>query len=158
MESLQPLLDNFLKDHPDMREEVASIFGYATGKLFGGDGDVGSATAWSGTKFNWLNHEQNDAYQEELDKATTAEEKEAIIKKYREIDNRQNDEWLKEQDSDIYYNPWGTYGESPNIYMVTAKRDALPSNKGPSMSQILISLGENTASEFLNDPMGKSIS
>ena len=158
MESLQPLLDNFLKDHPDMREEVASIFGYATGKLFGGDGDVGSATAWSGTKFNWLNHEQNDAYQEELDKATTAEEKEAIIKKYREIDNRQNDEWLKEQDSDIYYNPWGTYGEAPNIYMVTAKRDALPSNKGPSMSQILISLGENTASEFLNDPMGKSIS
>ena len=50
MESLQPLLDNFLKDHSNMREEVASIFGYATGKLFGGDGDVGAATAWSGVE------------------------------------------------------------------------------------------------------------
>lgn len=39
MESLQPLLDNFLKDHPDMREEVASLIGYATGKLLGGDGE-----------------------------------------------------------------------------------------------------------------------
>ena len=60
MESLQPLLDNFLKDHPDMREEVSSIFGYCAGKLFGGDGDVGAAAAWSGTKFNWLSHVQKE--------------------------------------------------------------------------------------------------
>lgn len=39
MESLQPLLDNFLKDHPDMREEVASLIGYTIGKLLGGDGE-----------------------------------------------------------------------------------------------------------------------
>lgn len=39
MESLQPLLDNFLKDHPEMREEVASLIGYTTGKLLGGDGE-----------------------------------------------------------------------------------------------------------------------
>lgn len=69
MESLQPLLDNFLKDHPDMREEVASIFGYATGKLFGGDGDVGSATAWSGTKFNWINHKDAEDYDEKIKQA-----------------------------------------------------------------------------------------
>lgn len=69
MESLQPLLDNFLKDHPDMREEVASIFGYATGKLFGGDGDVGSATAWSGTKFNWINHKDAENYAPKIKQA-----------------------------------------------------------------------------------------
>ncbi len=55
MESLQPLLDNFLKDHPDMREEVASLIGYTTGKLLGGDEETGSTVAWNGTKFNWLN-------------------------------------------------------------------------------------------------------
>ena len=66
MESLQPLLDNFLKNHPDMREEVSSIFGYCAGKLFGGDGDVGAATAWNGTKFNWLTHDQMDEYAEEM--------------------------------------------------------------------------------------------
>ena len=69
MESLQPLLDNFLKDHPNMREEVASIFGYATGKLFGGDGDVGSATAWSGTKFNWINHKDAENYDKKIKQA-----------------------------------------------------------------------------------------
>ena len=69
MESLQPLLDNFLKDYPDMREEVASIFGYATGKLFGGDSDVGSATAWSGTKFNWINHKDAEDYDEKIKQA-----------------------------------------------------------------------------------------
>lgn len=39
MESLQPLLHNFLKDHPEMREEVAGLIGYTTGKLLGGDGE-----------------------------------------------------------------------------------------------------------------------
>lgn len=111
MESLQPLLDNFLKDHPDMREEVASIFGYATGKLFGGDGDVGSATAWSGTKFNWLTHEQTDKYRKEMDAATTPEERAAIRAKYEEINNRQNDEWLNAQGAGDYWDPfYGTIG------------------------------------------------
>ena len=62
MEGLQPMLDTFLKDHPEMREEVARLIGYATGKLLGGDGETGSAVAWNGTKFNWLSHEQNEAY------------------------------------------------------------------------------------------------
>lgn len=111
MESLQPLLDNFLKDYPDMREEVASIFGYATGKLFGGDGNVGAATAWSGTKFNWLTHEQTDKYREEMDAATTPEERAAISAKYEEINNRQNDEWLNAQGAGDYWDPfYGTIG------------------------------------------------
>lgn len=157
MEGLQPILDTFLKDHQEMREDVSSLIGYTTGKLLGGDGETGSAVAWNGTKFNWLSHEQYNEYLKEWDAAKTQKGKKAIEEKYREIDNRQNDEWLKGQDSDIYYNPWGTYGEAPYIYMVTAKRNALPSNKGPSMSQILISLGENTASEFLNDPWERAL-
>lgn len=111
MESLQPLLDNFLKDHPDMREEVSSIFGYATGKLFGGDGDIGAAAAWSGTKFNWLTHEQTDKYRKEMDAATTPEERAAIRAKYEEINNRQNDEWLNAQGAGDYWDPfYGTIG------------------------------------------------
>lgn len=111
MESLQPLLDNFLKDYPDMREEVASIFGYCAGKLFGGDGNVGAATAWSGTKFNWLTHEQTDKYRKEMDAATTPEERAAIRAKYEEINNRQNDEWLNAQGAGDYWDPfYGTIG------------------------------------------------
>ena len=72
MESLQPLLDNFLKNHPDMREEVSSIFGYCAGKLFGGDGDVGAATAWSGTKFNWINHKDAQDYADKIKQAENA--------------------------------------------------------------------------------------
>ena len=113
MESLQPLLDNFLKDHPDMREEVASIFGYATGKLFGGDGDVGAATAWNGTKFNWLTHEQLKEYEDELAKAKTPEEKAAIRDKYKELDRKQNDAWLEQQKQDVYDNIFGNYGNLP---------------------------------------------
>lgn len=48
VESLQPVLDKFMKNHPDMREETTAILGYATGKLFGGDRDSGAA-AWSST-------------------------------------------------------------------------------------------------------------
>ena len=111
IESLQPLLDNFLKNHPDMREEVSSIFGYATGKLFGGDGDIGAAAAWSGTKFNWLTHEQTDKYRKEMDAATTPEERAAIRAKYEEINNRQNDEWLNAQGAGDYWDPfYGTIG------------------------------------------------
>lgn len=97
MESLQPLLDNFLKDYPDMREEVSSIFGYATGKLFGGDGDVGAATAWSGTKFNWLTHDQMDEYVKEMKTAKTEKEEAAVREKWLHINALQGDNWLDVQ-------------------------------------------------------------
>ena len=69
IEGLQPMLDTFLKDHPEMREEVASLIGYTTGKLLGGDGETGSAVAWNGTKFNWLSHEQMQEYRSKLKEA-----------------------------------------------------------------------------------------
>ena len=97
MESLQPLLDNFLKNHPDMREEVSSIFGYCAGKLFGGDGDVGAATAWNGTKFNWLTHDQMDEYAEEMKQAKTEKEQETVIEKWLHINALQEDDWLAVQ-------------------------------------------------------------
>lgn len=97
MESLQPLLDNFLKDHPDMREEVSSIFGYCAGKLFGGDGDVGAATAWNGTKFNWLTHDQMDEYAEEMKQTKTEKEQETVIEKWLHINALQGDNWLNAQ-------------------------------------------------------------
>ncbi len=122
MESLQPVLDNFLKDHPDMREEVSSIFGYATGKLFGGDGDMGTATAWNGTKFNWLTHDQMYEYRKELDAAKTPGEKAAVREKYKEINNEQNDKWLNAQGAGDYLDPfYGTIGKLSKIdYSLTA--------------------------------------
>lgn len=159
MESLQPLLDNFLKDHPDMREEVASIFGYATGKLFGGDGDVGSATAWSGTKFNWLNHEQNDAYREELAKATTAEEKEAIIKKYREINDQQDDEWEIYQPADDYIDPF--YGDIGKISVNGQKSmndsEASWSDRALSFSTNFLGTRLNTIGDYIANEYDKTL-
>ena len=110
IESLQPLLDNFLKDHPDMREEVSSIFGYCAGKLLGGDGETGSAVAWNGTKFNWLNHEQMAEYAKEWDAATTEEEKKQVKAKWLEINDEQEDNWLKEQGVGDYWDLRGIKG------------------------------------------------
>ena len=159
MESLQPLLDNFLKDHPDMREEVSSIFGYATGKLFGGDGDVGSATAWSGTKFNWLNHEQNDAYREELAKATTAEEREAIIKKYREINDQQDDEWKIYQPADDYIDPF--YGDIGKILVKGQKSindsEASWSDRALSFSTNFLGTRLNTIGDYIANEYDKTL-
>ncbi|WP_390153337.1 hypothetical protein [Dialister sp. i34-0019-2H8] len=119
MESLQPLLDNFLKDHPDMREEVSSIFGYCAGKLLGGDGENGSAVAWNGTKFNWLNHEQMAEYAKEWDAATTEEEKKQVKAKWLEINDEQEDNWLKEQGVGDYWDLRGIKGlyvvENPDV-------------------------------------------
>ena len=110
MEGLQPMLDTFLKDHPDMREEVSSIFGYCAGKLLGGDGETGSAVAWNGTRFNWLNHEQMAEYAKEWDAATTEEEKEQVKAKWLEINDEQEDNWLKEQGVGDYWDLRGIKG------------------------------------------------
>lgn len=103
MEGLQPMLDTFLKDHPEMREEVASLIGYTTGKLLGGDGETGSAVAWNGTKFNWLNHEQMDEYCKEMKKAKTEDEQKQILEKWRKINNEQEDTWLNAQGTGSYW-------------------------------------------------------
>ena len=95
MERLQPLLDQFLKDHPDMREEVAAVIGYAAGQLVGEEGKVGAAAAWSGTRFNWLSHEQVEEYRAAREKAKTPAEKAAVDAEYEALDRKQDEQWLK---------------------------------------------------------------
>lgn len=102
MERLQPLLDQFLKDHPDMREEVAAVIGYAAGQLVGEDGKVGAAAAWSGTRFNWLSHEQVEEYRAAREKAKTPAEKAAVDAEYEALDRKQDEQWLKQQESGVY--------------------------------------------------------
>lgn len=120
MEGLQPMLDTFLKDHPDMREEVSSIFGYCAGKLFGGDGDVGAATAWNGTKFNWLTHDQMDEYAEEMKQAKTEKEQETVIEKWLHINALQEDDWLAAQGNGSFTDLSGKKGVLVRDSPVTA--------------------------------------
>ena len=120
MEGLQPILDTFLKDHPDMREEVSRIFGYCAGKLFGGDGDVGAATAWNGTKFNWLTHDQMDEYAEEMKQAKTEKEQETIIEKWLHINALQEDDWLAVQGNGSFTDLSGKKGVLVRDSPVTA--------------------------------------
>ena len=100
VESLQPVLDKFMKDHPDMREEATAILGYATGKLFGGDGDSGAATAWNSTKFNWLSHEQIEHRNNMIKEAKERGDEKAvksIIDYYDQLD-REQDEFIVSSD------------------------------------------------------------
>ena len=120
MEGLQPMLDTFLKDHPDMREEVSSIFGYCAGKLFGGDGDAGAATAWNGTKFNWLTHDQMDEYAEEMKQAKTEKEQETVIEKWLHINALQEDDWLAVQGTGSFTDLSGKKGVLVRDSPVTA--------------------------------------
>lgn len=120
MEGLQPMLDTFLKDHPDMQEEVSSIFGYCAGKLFGGDGDVGAATAWNGTKFNWLTHDQMDEYAEEMKQAKTEKEQETVIEKWLHINALQEDDWLAVQGNGSFTDLSGKKGVLVRDSPVTA--------------------------------------
>ena len=101
MESLQPILDEFIKDNPDMREWAAAMIGGAIGKLTG-DTNAGEAGAWSSTKFNWLTHEQYDEYVRERTTAVTQEEIDKIEEKWLQIDDEQGDIWLKKQGEGEY--------------------------------------------------------
>ena len=159
MESLQPLLDKFLKDHPDMREEVSSIFGYCAGKLFGGDGDVGAAAAWSGTKFNWLTHDQMDEYKEELDAAKTSEERSAVSAKYEDINNKQNDKWLNAQGVGDYWDPfYGTIGRLSTIdYSSDSVSSASWSDRALSFSTNYIGTRLNTIGDYIANEYDKTL-
>lgn len=75
MESLQPVLEQFVKNHPDMREEAAVLIGGAVGKL-AGDTNAGEVAAWNSTKFNWLPHEDAEYYNEKIKNAKSEKERE----------------------------------------------------------------------------------
>ena len=151
MESLQPMLDSFLKDHPDMREDVALIFGYAVGNLFGGDGEIGAAVAWNGTAFNWLTHEQMKEYAAEMESATEEEQKE-ITAKWMDINAAQGDSWVENQGIGGYIDLSGEKGVLVKDTPVNTS-----GNIWPTRTQIFTSLGENTAAEALNYPWNKAM-
>ena len=127
MEALQPILDTFLKEHPDLREEASLLIGSTVGKLLGGDSAAGEAAAWSGTKYNWLTHEQYEKYKQEMKSAKTAAEKDQVEEKWNKQDKEQGEAWIKEQKSGTYYNPFGNYGAYKWEYSINAKKDVLPS-------------------------------
>lgn len=110
MESLQPVLEQFVKDHPDMREEAAVLIGGAVGEL-AGDTNAGEVAAWSSTKFNWLTHEQYEQYRKDLESVKAAADKAQVDKHWKLIDREQNNEWLNQQGYGIFYNPFQQYGD-----------------------------------------------
>lgn len=159
MERLQPLLDQFLKGHPDMREEVAAIIGYAAGQLVGKDGKAGAAAAWSGTAFNWLSHEQVKEYEKEMSIAKTSEQRAAVRLKYEKINNLQNDKWLSSQEPGEYLDPF--YGEIGRLAIVehTYKSDSSASwaDRAMSFSSNFLGTRLNTIGDYLANEYDKSL-
>ena len=102
MERIQPVLDHFLTNHPDMREMISIVVGYAAGHLTGSDGKIGAEAALNGTKFNWLNEEQMNQWSEEYRNAKTEAEKERVIAKWKKINDAQGDDWLGKQGKGFY--------------------------------------------------------
>ena len=102
MERIQPVLDHFLMNHPDMREMISIVIGYAAGHLTGSDGKIGAEAALNGTKFNWLNEKQMNQWSEEYRNAKTEAEKERVIAKWKKINDAQGDDWLDKQGKGFY--------------------------------------------------------
>lgn len=96
MESLQAVLDNFAKEHPELREEASVVLGGAVGKLLGGDIETGEAVAWVGTKFNYLTHKSEQEYQKKIDEAGSNEDEAKYYRERAKIQGTIANEKLKE--------------------------------------------------------------
>lgn len=110
IEGVQPILDNFFKKYPELREETAVVLGYAIGKVVSSEGEVGAAVSWNGVKFNWLRHEQTDEYVDEMKHAKTEEERNAVRDKWLRINAAQGDNWLNKQSDGDYIDLSGKKG------------------------------------------------
>ena len=102
-EMVQKELAKMFKD-PGMHELASALLGEVVSKLVGGNDGVGSSVANSATKNNYLTHEQQKKYEEELaaiDKDDTltpeqkAKAKEKVDFKYSVISVLQNREWYE---------------------------------------------------------------
>ncbi|EGO62457.1 adhesin HecA family protein, partial [Acetonema longum DSM 6540] len=78
-EIVQGELAKRFKDNPDLHQWASLAIGSAAAKIAGGDAQTGGATAASGTKNNWLNHEQQDAFVKALKNAESDSDKQQII-------------------------------------------------------------------------------
>ena len=103
-EMIQDKLSDMFKDNPAMRQWASALIGGVVAQVLVDDAQVGAATASSGTKNNYLTHEQQKKYEEELaaiDKDDTltpeqkAKAKEKVDFKYSVISVLQNREWYE---------------------------------------------------------------
>lgn len=144
MESLQPVLDQFVKDHPDMREAVSVLIGSTVGKLTG-DTNAGEAAAWSSTKFNWLTHEQYEEYMSERNAAKTDKEQADVDQRWRVINDRQKSKaWIASQTDGAYYDPF--IGPLPSVMLIAPRPIQFNKNSAGE------SLTMNALSDAINNP------
>ena len=88
------------KDNPAMHQWASALIGGVVSQVVADNAQVGAATASSGTKNNYLTHEQQKKYEEELaaidkDDTLTPEQKDKVDFKYSVISVLQNREWYK---------------------------------------------------------------
>ena len=103
-EMIQDKLSDMFKDNPAMHQWASALIGGVVSQVVADNAQVGAATASSGTKNNYLTHEQQKKYEEELaaiDKDDTltpeqkAKAKEKVDFKYSVISVLQNREWYE---------------------------------------------------------------
>ena len=103
-EMIQDKLSDMFKDNPAMHQWASALIGGVVAQVAADNAQMGAATASSGTKNNYLTHEQQKKYEEELaaiDKDDTltpeqkAKAKEKVDFKYSVISVLQNREWYE---------------------------------------------------------------
>ena len=103
-EMIQDKLSDMFKDNPAMHQWASALIGGVVAQVVAADAQVGASTASSGTKNNYLTHEQQKKYEEELaaidkDDTLTPEQKdkakEKVDFKYSVISVLQNREWYE---------------------------------------------------------------
>ena len=92
-EMIQDKLSDMFKDNPAMHQWARALIGGVVAQVVAADAQVGAATASSGTKNNFLTHEQYATMQKELDACENDAERQKVIEKYQIIDEVQNQLW-----------------------------------------------------------------
>ena len=109
-EMIQDKLSDMFKDNPAMHQWASALIGGVVSQLVTGNAQAGASTAASGTKNNYLTHEQLEKYNSEIeaieknDSLTEEEKKDAkkiIDLKYDLISALQDREWLSRFNSKI---------------------------------------------------------
>ena len=98
----EALIKNLKGKDPGTAQVVSAIIGAAAAKVAGGSAAAGASAAAAGTKWNYLLEWQYQRMREELSKATTEEEKKAILERWEEIDNAQEDRMREDMRKDEY--------------------------------------------------------
>mgnify|MGYP001157878514 CR=1 FL=1 len=105
-----------IKD-PSLHQWTSAIIGAAASAAVGGNAQTGAATAASGTKNNWLNHDQQVAFARALANAKTDAEKAEIVAYYYAV-SRYNIEKYGEQ-KEIVEEDTGLFEQLNNLNIGT---------------------------------------